>query len=97
MRRADEPDGSARRNGRRNGRPGPAGVADQAGQGWRASWPELVLAGLLVAAVSLAGYAFAGPGAPAVVLISPAAWCSILLRGMAAPAAAAAARAGYRD
>ena len=37
--------------------PGPASIADQADQGWRASWPELVLAGLLVAAVSLAGYA----------------------------------------
>lgn len=76
--------------------PGPAGVADQADQagredqydqGWRASWPELVLAGLLVAAVSLAGYAFAGPGAPAVVLIFTSGLVLILLRGMAPPAA----------
>jgi hypothetical protein len=73
--------------------PGPAGVADLAGQGdqadqgWRASWPELVLAGLLVAAVSLAGYAFAGPGAPAVVLIFTSALVLVLLRGMAPPAA----------
>jgi hypothetical protein len=73
---------------------GPAGVADQADQagrddqGWRASWPELVLAGLLVAAVSLAGYAFAGPGAPAVVLIFTSGLVLILLRGMAPPAAA---------
>jgi len=62
---------------------GSGGDADQAGQGWLASWPELVIAALLVAAVSLAGYAFAGPGAPAAVLIFACGIALVLLRGMA--------------
>jgi hypothetical protein len=61
--------------------PGRAG-RDWAGQGWAGSRPELLIGALLVAAVSLAGYAFAGPGAAAAVLIAAAAGALFLLRGI---------------
>jgi len=52
------------------------------GWGWAASGPELLITAVLVAAVSLAGYAFAGPGGAAAVLIVTAAGALFLLRGI---------------
>jgi hypothetical protein len=52
------------------------------GWGWAASRPELLITAVLVAAVSLAGYAFAGPGGAAAVLIVTAGGALFLLRGI---------------
>lgn len=54
----------------------------QGHRGWAASRPELLLAAALAAAVSVAGYAFAGPGAAAVVLLAAAGGALFLLRGI---------------
>ncbi len=56
-----------------------------AGRGWAACWPELTIAALLVAVVSVGGYAIAGAGGAAGVVIIAALAALLGLRAVPPP------------
>jgi hypothetical protein len=58
----------------------PASAGDPA-KGWRGAIPEIIIAGVLVVAAGIAGYALAGPAAPGAVAIGAAVVILIGLRG----------------
>jgi hypothetical protein len=64
-------------------------AASAARTGWRSARPELIIAAILVAVLSGAGFAFAGPGGTALVLIITAAVALVALRALVQPDQAA--------
>jgi hypothetical protein len=83
------PDGQARPArqtipARQPGGPADPGPAGQAGQ-WRSAVPELVIAVILLTAVSAAGYEVLGPAVPAALAVGTAVAVLVGLRSLLAP------------